>query len=108
MNKGRIVQVVGPVVDVEFPERLPRIYNALTVEYEAQGGPVVGEGRDRGWRSGGRPSRRSRELRRALCHGPGAHADQIRATIDAREVLVNIDGDERWVPIGELEDLAEG
>jgi F-type H+-transporting ATPase subunit beta len=40
MNKGRIVQVVGPVVDVEFPEALPRIYNALTVEYKAQDGPV--------------------------------------------------------------------
>src|SRR5438552_15581356 len=40
MNKGKIVQVVGPVVDVEFPETLPRIYNALIVEYEAQGGPV--------------------------------------------------------------------
>jgi F-type H+-transporting ATPase subunit beta len=40
MNKGRIVQVIGPVVDVEFPEHLPRIYNALTVEYRAQDGPV--------------------------------------------------------------------
>jgi F-type H+-transporting ATPase subunit beta len=40
MNKGRIVQVVGPVVDVEFPEALPRIYNALSVEYKAQDGPV--------------------------------------------------------------------
>ena len=27
MNKGRIVQVIGPVVDVEFPDRLPRINN---------------------------------------------------------------------------------
>jgi F-type H+-transporting ATPase subunit beta len=40
MNKGRIVQVVGPVVDVEFPEAIPRIYNALTVEYKGQDGPV--------------------------------------------------------------------
>ena len=40
MNKGRIVQVVGPVVDVEFPEALPGIYNALTVEYKAQDGPA--------------------------------------------------------------------
>jgi F-type H+/Na+-transporting ATPase subunit beta len=36
MNTGTIVSIVGPVVDVEFPEDLPRIYNALTVEYEAQ------------------------------------------------------------------------
>ena len=33
MNKGKIVQVVGPVVDVEFTEKLPGIYHALTVEY---------------------------------------------------------------------------
>ena len=34
MNKGKIVQVVGPVVDVEFTENLPAIYNALTVEFK--------------------------------------------------------------------------
>ena len=36
MNKGHIVQVIGPVVDVEFPEEggLPGIYNALDLEYE--------------------------------------------------------------------------
>jgi F-type H+-transporting ATPase subunit beta len=32
MSQGRIVQVIGPVVDVEFePGRLPAIYNALEV-----------------------------------------------------------------------------
>ncbi|MGN6369807.1 MAG: F0F1 ATP synthase subunit beta [Phycisphaerae bacterium] len=41
MNKGRIIQVVGPVVDVEFPDELPRIYNALTVECQWQGQPVT-------------------------------------------------------------------
>ena len=40
MNKGKIVQVVGPVVDVAFPEKLPGIYNALTVDYKVQGQPV--------------------------------------------------------------------
>jgi F-type H+-transporting ATPase subunit beta len=40
MNKGKIVQVIGPVVDVEFPEPLPGIYNALTVEYKVQGQPT--------------------------------------------------------------------
>src|SRR5436189_442847 len=40
MNKGKIVQVVGPVVDVEFTESLPGIYHALTVEYKAQDRPV--------------------------------------------------------------------
>jgi F-type H+-transporting ATPase subunit beta len=36
MNKGKIVQVIGPVVDVEFPGDLPAIYNALTVEFKIQ------------------------------------------------------------------------
>jgi F-type H+-transporting ATPase subunit beta len=40
MNKGRIVQVVGPVVDVEFPDALPGIYNALTVEYKVKDEPM--------------------------------------------------------------------
>ncbi|MBI4744293.1 MAG: F0F1 ATP synthase subunit beta [Actinobacteria bacterium] len=35
MNKGKIVQIIGPVMDVEFtPETLPRIYTALKVEKE--------------------------------------------------------------------------
>jgi len=35
MNKGKIVQVIGPVVDVEFPPgQLPALYNALTIDYE--------------------------------------------------------------------------
>ncbi|MDD1649177.1 MAG: F0F1 ATP synthase subunit beta, partial [Methylococcaceae bacterium] len=34
MNKGKIVQVIGPVVDVEFPGQLPGLYNAVTIEYE--------------------------------------------------------------------------
>src|SRR5438105_1239704 len=36
MNKGKIVQVIGPVVDVEFAENLPAIYNALTVDNPIQ------------------------------------------------------------------------
>src|SRR3974390_2831067 len=40
MNKGKIVQVVGAVVDVEFPEGLPAIYNALTVDFKVEGQPV--------------------------------------------------------------------
>ncbi|VWL84896.1 F0F1 ATP synthase subunit beta [Oceanivirga miroungae] len=31
MNKGKIVQIVGPVIDVEFKETLPNIYNALEI-----------------------------------------------------------------------------
>src|SRR5258706_10477512 len=40
MNTGRIVKVLGPVVDVEFPGALPGIYNALTVEYKVQNEPT--------------------------------------------------------------------
>ena len=32
-NVGKIVQIIGPVIDAEFPSgNLPRIYNALTVK----------------------------------------------------------------------------
>jgi F-type H+/Na+-transporting ATPase subunit beta len=35
MNKGKIVQIIGPVVDVEFPPgQAPALYNALTIEYD--------------------------------------------------------------------------
>src|SRR5580658_2922179 len=37
MNKGKIVQVIGPVVDIEFPEGLPAIYNAVTVDFDVPG-----------------------------------------------------------------------
>src|SRR5262245_29069990 len=37
MNKGKIVQIIGPVVDIEFPEKVPSLYNALTVEYDMPG-----------------------------------------------------------------------
>src|SRR5260370_474288 len=40
MNKGKIVKVTGQVVDVEFPEGRPGIYNALTVEYKVQNQPA--------------------------------------------------------------------
>src|SRR5437764_2717819 len=42
MNTGNIVQIIGPVVDVEFPHGngLPKIYNALEIEYEVNGNPM--------------------------------------------------------------------
>src|SRR2546429_7118717 len=40
MNKGKIVKVLGPVVDVEFPGTLPGIYNALTCEYSVEEKPA--------------------------------------------------------------------
>src|SRR4051794_27553403 len=39
MSKGKIVQVIGPVVDVEFTEKVPAIYNALTVDYTVEDKP---------------------------------------------------------------------
>jgi len=32
MNKGKIIQIIGPVVDVEFEKQLPEIYSALEVK----------------------------------------------------------------------------
>jgi F-type H+-transporting ATPase subunit beta len=38
MNIGKIVQIIGPVVDVQFSvENMPAIYQALTVEFSAAG-----------------------------------------------------------------------
>ena len=42
MNTGKIVQIIGPVVDAEFTGELPAIYNALTVDFD-----VPGEGQTR-------------------------------------------------------------
>ncbi|MEI8313764.1 MAG: F0F1 ATP synthase subunit beta, partial [Verrucomicrobiota bacterium] len=42
-NKGKIVQVIGAVVDVEFNQSkgsLPKIYDALEVAFEAAGQPT--------------------------------------------------------------------
>ncbi len=39
---GRVVQVIGPVVDVEFETDLPEIYNALEIDAPGEnGGPAV-------------------------------------------------------------------
>ncbi|PYO62343.1 MAG: F0F1 ATP synthase subunit beta [Gemmatimonadetes bacterium] len=41
-NVGKVVQVIGPVIDVEFePEKLPELYNALRVDYAGDGTPPV-------------------------------------------------------------------
>ncbi len=36
MNYGKVVQVVGPVVDVRFDRELPAIYNALEIKYTSE------------------------------------------------------------------------
>src|SRR5258706_16378753 len=41
-NVGKVVQVSGPVLDVEFePEQLPELYNAVTVKLDS--GQLVAE-----------------------------------------------------------------
>ncbi|HYT69848.1 MAG TPA: F0F1 ATP synthase subunit beta [Gemmatimonadales bacterium] len=38
-NVGKVVQVIGPVLDVEFePERLPELYTALRIDHPGDGG----------------------------------------------------------------------
>ncbi len=33
MNKGKVIQVIGPVIDVEFEGKLPEIYNAIRIKH---------------------------------------------------------------------------
>ncbi len=33
MNKGKVIQVIGPVIDVEFDGHLPEIYNAIRIKH---------------------------------------------------------------------------
>ncbi|GAB4323326.1 MAG: F0F1 ATP synthase subunit beta [Candidatus Sumerlaeia bacterium] len=43
-NTGRIVQIIGPTMDVEFPsDKLPNIYNAVEVKNQQDGSIIVGE-----------------------------------------------------------------
>ena len=60
---GRIVRIVGPVVDVEFPpDQLPAIYNALTVDAKT-------------WRATCTSCSRSRRTCRATCPLGGHELD---------------------------------
>ena len=36
MNKGKIIQIMGPVVDVAFPDELPAIKEALEVQLDGK------------------------------------------------------------------------
>ena len=41
-NVGKVVQVIGPVLDIEFePERLPEIYNAVVIDHRGNGAPSI-------------------------------------------------------------------
>jgi F-type H+/Na+-transporting ATPase subunit beta len=44
MATGKVIQITGPVIDVEFPPgELPAIYNALEIERPAAGGKADGD-----------------------------------------------------------------
>ena len=40
-NVGRVVQVIGPVVDIEFDKQVPAIYNAVRILDDGAGGGVA-------------------------------------------------------------------
>ncbi len=41
-NVGKVVQVIGPVLDVEFePEHLPELYNAVRIDHPGNGGTPI-------------------------------------------------------------------
>ena len=67
---GRIVRIVGAVVDVEFPpDQMPAIYNALTVNATTP----IGRSEDRRWRCRRTSRATARPLRRHVVHRrPGA------------------------------------
>lgn len=33
-NKGKVVQIIGPVVDIEFETKLPKIFNAVEIKFK--------------------------------------------------------------------------
>ena len=37
-STGKVVQVIGPVIDVEFTEQVPEIYNALRITEKGRDG----------------------------------------------------------------------
>jgi F-type H+-transporting ATPase subunit beta len=40
-NVGRVVQIIGPVVDVEFDQSVPAIYNALRIQGTSETGEAI-------------------------------------------------------------------
>ena len=86
MNMGKITQVIGPVVDVEFPPgALPPIYNALKVSNPAISDPAV----EPGARGGAAPRRE---------HGARIAMDATEGLVRGMEVQDTGDGIK--VPVG--------
>ena len=42
-NVGRVEQVTGVVVDVVFPDHIPEIFHALTIDVPPEGGRTEGK-----------------------------------------------------------------
>ena len=40
-NVGRVVQIIGPVVDVEFEKGVPAIYSALRIQDAGKDGVAI-------------------------------------------------------------------
>ncbi|PYQ24711.1 MAG: F0F1 ATP synthase subunit beta, partial [Acidobacteria bacterium] len=40
-NVGRVVQIIGPVVDVEFDRAIPPIHNAVRIHDEGKGSGIA-------------------------------------------------------------------
>ena len=65
-NIGRVVQIIGPVVDVEFDDdKVPAIYNAVRIQDDGTGGGVPDR---RDHRGGAAPRREPRALREHAAH----------------------------------------
>ena len=64
-NVGRVVQIIGPVVDVEFDEGVPAIYNAVRIQDDGIGRRRAHRRHRRG---GAAPGREPRALRQHAAH----------------------------------------
>ena len=72
---GKVVQVIGPVVDIEYEGGLPEIYNAVRIETQSDGKSVRLTGEIASHLGGGRVARGP-----GLGRPPGAFANQYLPT----------------------------
>ena len=103
MNTGTIVEVIGPVLDVKFEEKLPAIYNALEIQVPQEDGTsqppgrrgAAASGRQQGARGGPRLHRRHRprpggrrHRRRHQRAGRRRHSRAASSTSSARPSMI--------------------
>ncbi|MHB8621611.1 MAG: F0F1 ATP synthase subunit beta [Chloroflexota bacterium] len=81
-GQGRVVQVIGPVVDVEFPSnQLPDIYNAIEIHADAS---VAGEATEMGAGGDGRAVASP-----ATGNGHSLNSDAPKIVLEAQQELGN-------------------